>query len=255
MTAGSRGHWRDWQDQDGNEPDGGYEKEVDLSGQPITGGDHQWEPHKPEQYGDRYLQCRHCPEIRRQSSRTYNQPSAGNGAGRVAPSDETSGLHFLCVCGHLECQHRPNGECVHCGKACMPAEPSGTRFTSNRVSHAFRQLTNAHASFDLDALEVLHVALRELSSPENAPTGYAEGWNAAVKTMARTPLEDVSDAELETAVNSDDPIESLDRLTRPQMMNRPCKCGHDEWHHCVNEGRIKPDLSCRACECVQFNPK
>ena len=38
MTAGSRGDWRDWQNQDGNEPDSGYEAEVDLSGQPITGG-------------------------------------------------------------------------------------------------------------------------------------------------------------------------------------------------------------------------
>jgi hypothetical protein len=30
-----------------------------------------------------------------------------------------------CSCGHLECQHRPSGECVHCGTACMPPELVG----------------------------------------------------------------------------------------------------------------------------------
>lgn len=85
MTAGSRGDWRDWQNQDGNEPDGGYENEVDMSGQPITGVDHQWEPHRPEQYRGRYLQCRHCPEIKLASAGSASQPK---------PSERE------CVCGH-----------------------------------------------------------------------------------------------------------------------------------------------------------
>lgn len=107
-----------------------------------------------------------------------------------------------CECGHERDEHEPEDHraCRKC--ACRnfrlppavlpPAEPPRAQeppkplWTRDRISHAFRQLTNAHASFDLDALEVLHVALRELSSPENAPTGYAEGWNAAAKALRQS---------------------------------------------------------------------